>query len=47
MISNEHDDVKKTLALIIDDTQKLSGLEFGQTAERTIYVRPILPKETI
>lgn len=33
--------VRKTLALMIEDTENASGIEFGHTEERKIYVRAL------
>ena len=34
--------VKQTLALMIEDTIKCSGFEFGQTEDRRIYAQPLI-----
>ncbi len=38
------DGKKKTLALLIENTANLAGMEIGQTEERKIYIRQLPPK---
>lgn len=33
--------VRQTLALMIDDIERLTGAEFGQTEDRRVYVKPL------
>jgi hypothetical protein len=35
------DGIRKTLALMIDDSDRISGIEIGQTEMRTVYIRPL------